>query len=227
MASSPSHRLHHLFICVAADGPEAAQLRDAGIVEGSGNVHPGQGTANRRFFFENAYLELLWVHDEVEAGSARTASTQLLQRWQNRDRDASPFGICISPRDQSSAELPYPSWPYQPEYLQGEQRIWFAQDAPLHEAEIFALGWPQPARFPTEPTVHPCGLTSVRRIALGVPEPESVSAGLAFLVDQGIARLYQSRSAELRIEFVASEAIELRLPPLRLVMCRSPGEPPP
>jgi hypothetical protein len=28
--------------------------------EDSSNTHPGQGTANRQFFFNNAYLELLW-----------------------------------------------------------------------------------------------------------------------------------------------------------------------
>jgi hypothetical protein len=34
------------------------------LTEGTPNIHPGQGTANRRFFFRNAMLELLWVNDE-------------------------------------------------------------------------------------------------------------------------------------------------------------------
>jgi hypothetical protein len=38
--------------------PEAEALLRVGLREGAGNTHPGQGTACRRFFFENAYLEL-------------------------------------------------------------------------------------------------------------------------------------------------------------------------
>jgi hypothetical protein len=33
-------------------------------------IHPGQGTANACFFFENAYLEVLWRHDDSELSSA-------------------------------------------------------------------------------------------------------------------------------------------------------------
>ncbi len=55
--------LDHVFVCTARDAPEAERLRALGLVEGTSNVHHGQGTANRRFFFANAMLELLWVHD--------------------------------------------------------------------------------------------------------------------------------------------------------------------
>jgi hypothetical protein len=39
--------------------PEAERIAAFGLCEGPSNVHPGQGTANRRFFFRNAMLELL------------------------------------------------------------------------------------------------------------------------------------------------------------------------
>ena len=55
--------LDHVFVCCSAGGPEADALRRAGLSEGSPNTHPGQGTECRRFFFSNAYLELLWVSD--------------------------------------------------------------------------------------------------------------------------------------------------------------------
>lgn len=48
-----------------------------GLTEGTSNSHPEQGTANRRFFFPNAMLELLWVHDEHEAQSPLVAPTRL------------------------------------------------------------------------------------------------------------------------------------------------------
>ena len=43
--------LDHVFICAAAGAPEAASLIAFGLTEGTPNTHPGQGTANRRFFY--------------------------------------------------------------------------------------------------------------------------------------------------------------------------------
>ena len=57
-----SHRfeIDHLFVTVSQGAPEVAPLRRLGFHEGGQNVHPGQGTACRRIFFENVYLELIW-----------------------------------------------------------------------------------------------------------------------------------------------------------------------
>jgi hypothetical protein len=45
--------LDHAFIACRPGAPEADALLRQGFVEGSPNTHPGQGTANRRFFFDN------------------------------------------------------------------------------------------------------------------------------------------------------------------------------
>lgn len=74
--------LDHVFVCVAAGAPEGNRLTTFGLIEGTPNSHPGQGTANRRFFFRNAMLELLYVHDEREARSPLVAPTRL---WENGD----------------------------------------------------------------------------------------------------------------------------------------------
>jgi hypothetical protein len=41
--------IDHLFICVKPGGSEAKEIAEFGLIEGSANRHPGQGTANRRF----------------------------------------------------------------------------------------------------------------------------------------------------------------------------------
>ena len=89
-------KLHHIFVCTSEGAPEAEALLDVGLIEGSPNIHPGQGTANRRFFFERGFLELLWVHDKPEAQAPLTAPTKLWDRWVERGRTANPFGICFS-----------------------------------------------------------------------------------------------------------------------------------
>lgn len=103
--------LDHLFILTARGAPEAAALVELGLEEGLPNRHPGQGTANRRFFFANAYLELLWVEDEAEARSEPARRLRLWERWSRRDAGASPFGICLR-----GATPPFASWGYHPHY---------------------------------------------------------------------------------------------------------------
>jgi hypothetical protein len=39
------------------------------------------GTANRRFFFESGFLELLWVHDKREAQSALAEPEVFVLSW--------------------------------------------------------------------------------------------------------------------------------------------------
>jgi Glyoxalase-like domain len=55
----------HVFICCSSGAPAAEALVRLGLREGSPNTHPGQGTANRRFFFGNAFLDKLRRRAEV------------------------------------------------------------------------------------------------------------------------------------------------------------------
>jgi hypothetical protein len=87
----------HLFVCTASGAPEAERLVQFGFREGPRNQHPGQGTANRRFAFANAMIELLWVNDAKEAQSQSTRRTLLWERWSGRQARACRFGICVAP----------------------------------------------------------------------------------------------------------------------------------
>lgn len=107
----------HFFICTDVGAPVAEALAAFGFVEGPPNTHPGQGTTNRRFFFDNAMLELIWVHDEAEAGSEPARRTHLLERWQQRSAGASPFGLIFRPLGKAPEAMPFPGWTYRPAYL--------------------------------------------------------------------------------------------------------------
>ncbi|MCV6608112.1 MAG: VOC family protein [Campylobacterales bacterium] len=69
--------LDHIFLCVTKSAPEAEILKNFGLDEGSSNVHPGQGTANRRFFFENFMIELLFIENLEDLQSDLTKPTFL------------------------------------------------------------------------------------------------------------------------------------------------------
>jgi hypothetical protein len=61
--------LDHVFVCTALDAREADLLVAFGLAEGTLNTHPGQGTANRRFYFRNALLELGWAGMSARRGA--------------------------------------------------------------------------------------------------------------------------------------------------------------
>ena len=62
----------HIYICTDYKAPVGDLLKEFGLIEGTSNIHPGQGTANRRFFFHNFMLELLWIENLKEVKSDLT-----------------------------------------------------------------------------------------------------------------------------------------------------------
>jgi len=90
-------------------------LVSLGMQEGTRNIHEGQGTSNRRFFFANCALELLWVHDSVEANNGPGRDMLLSKR--SVESTASPFGIILQRTDNSIIEIPFNGWNYQPDYF--------------------------------------------------------------------------------------------------------------
>lgn len=104
-------KFHHAFVFSSPGAPEADALVDAGFLEGASNVHAGQGTRNRRFFFENGMLEFLWVSDEEEVQSPAVARTGLRERSRWLQSGACPFGVAFE------GEPPFPTWDYRPPYL--------------------------------------------------------------------------------------------------------------
>jgi hypothetical protein len=162
--------IDHLFVLCDANAPEADALSHVGLVEGSSNTHPGQGTACRRFFFRTSYLELLWVHDPTQARREPARRTQLWDRWSNRRSGACPFGVVLRPASQASdCRPPFGTWPYRPTYLPPGLSIDVALDAPVIEPAFFWLAFAQGrARSQPEPTSHRLGET-ISAVHIGVP----------------------------------------------------------
>ena len=110
--------LDHVFILVKSKAKVADLLIFKGFEEGTQNIHPGQGTANRRFFFSNGMLEFIWVRDVAEAANGAGRDLQFLKRDINPD--ASPFGVILRQKDDvnsQSSKMPFDGWSYQPVYF--------------------------------------------------------------------------------------------------------------
>src|SRR5258708_32401945 len=89
----------HVFICV--ENPHAAEraLADFGVQFGRRRIHQGQGTANACAFFDNAYLELLWRHDDDDLQSEVVRPLGLWERVRWRETGGSPFCVAFRPRN--------------------------------------------------------------------------------------------------------------------------------
>jgi hypothetical protein len=177
----------HLFILSDIGAAAAERLISFGLVEGTSNTHPGQGTANRRFFFSNAMLELLWVHDPAEATSPAIAPTGLWERWQTRRDGCCPFGIGLRPGGDSGDQAPFPSWAYQPPYLPDGMSIAVGANSDrVTEPWLFQIPFGQrPDRYPaqrSQPLEHRFGLRQITRVELIGPWQSPLSAELQALV---------------------------------------------
>ena len=172
--------LDHLFIWTFHGAPEAERLIAFGLTEGAPNHHSGQGTANRRFFFQNAMLELLWIENAAEAQSEGIGRVQLWERWLARGNRASPFGIGLRPTDPKRADAPFPAWEYRPPYLPDPLVIHIGADTPLSEPIWFYLAFARrPDSGPVEkrpPLDHPIGFREMTGVRLTRPAAQPLSA---------------------------------------------------
>lgn len=172
----------HVFICTGIGAPGAGRLRQFGLVEGSPNRHPGQGTACRRFFFRNAMLELLWVEDAAEARSEQTRRTKLWERWSEAGRAISPFGIVLRPAPGTPEACPFPSWMYRPALMPNlglhvaegagpEEPMWCYMEAGRSPSES-----PADRRQPLD---HPSGFREITGVRIVSPRLEETSITVA------------------------------------------------
>jgi len=214
--------LDHVFILCDADAPEAAALSRMGLVEGSGNTHPGQGTACRRFFFRNAYLELAWVHSESEARSQLAGPVRLWERWSRRRQGGCPFGIALRPSaDGGAADPPFAAWAYEPPYLPSGLTIHVARDTPLTEPALFFMAFQGGrARAGQEPVTHAIPAREITGVRIGCPPPGAGSEAARSVERTGVLSFTTSRDYVLELTFdlgAAGETADLR-PDLPLVM---------
>jgi len=196
-----SVELDHIFICVTPGAPEASRLIDLGFIEGTPSRHPGQGTANRRFFFRNSMLELIWVDDEREARSPQTARTNLYGRWNRRGDGACPFGLCSRPSPGAATDAPFEGWEYRPKYLPPPLAIDIADDGGgVMEPMLFHLGF---GKRPDASIATPRNLDAVR---LTMPNAAGASAQLASFCDALGVSLVPGPAFKLELTFDAEAA---------------------
>ena len=193
--------LDHLFVCTAPGAPEEAEkLLHFGLHEGTPNQHPGQGTACRRFAFENAMIELLWVSDPSESQNQGTRRTLLFERWSGRKGGSCPFGICLRPTDpEDVGPTPFLSWQYRPAYLP-DQLVMDIGEAGIEEPMWVYLRFMKRAQRKQWFIEHPIGIREITGLTLTTATPLHSPASKE-VVESGVLTTRTGATPLLEIEF--------------------------
>jgi hypothetical protein len=135
------------------------------MVEGTQNSHPGQGTANRRFFFTNSMLELMYIRDRSESVSGPARGLKLVERL--TDATASPFGL-VARTKSPATDFPFPGWPYFPEYFESDEYLYIGDNSDvLDEPLCVLLPHDQKSAVPRLNPVEP--FTTITSVCIDVP----------------------------------------------------------
>jgi hypothetical protein len=199
--------IDHVFMLVEADGPEMDSMGSLGLVETYRRTHPGQGTQNVCYCFDNLYLELIWVNDKDAVRSNGIQRTGLYERSLWRTKGTCPFGIAWRKCEGQPASA-LPTWEFTPPYLPKGMSIKVATDSddPRQPMMFESPGSSPPIEWPIEKRgnlQHSIGLGAVTEIRLTMPTDAAPSSAL-----KGIA---QSDDPPVRIEPIGAYCLHLRI----------------
>jgi hypothetical protein len=215
--------LDHAIVFCARGAPEAAALRAQGLVDASGQAHPGQGTANRRFSFANAFLELLWVENEDEARSDAVRPAQLWERWRGRTSGLCPFGLAFRPGSDPAEPPPFPTRSYRPSYLPEGFSIEVGVGVEPTEPLLFYLPFARRRRPPSEGVEQPPGISELVGVRLQLRRAVHRSEPFSRLASTGLVRISAAADYLMELVFLGAKAEPIDLRP-RLPIVFRPQE---
>jgi hypothetical protein len=196
--------LDHVVLFAAVDAPEAQTLEALGLTGFGGTTRHGDlGTASTSFFFENTYLELLWVQDA--AAAARTflpLDFDLQARINWRTTGAVPFGIMLRRTAGATKSIPFPTRPLKAGWMPGDVEIHFAAG---NLAEPYYGVVPPDLAYPgfqsTIPALpHKLGVKRLTGIKFSLPTAE-YSLPATLLAASGTASFEMGAAPHLDLEF--------------------------
>jgi len=198
--------LHHVFILTEPGCEAVDELVELGLVEGTRSAHPGQGTANRRFFFANLYLEFIYFANEREAAQGPGRVIRLLDRY--RADDGSPFGLVFSAESKTDVAA-FPGFDYQPVYFDDGVTFRVGDNVgELAEPSCILLPYPVPQALPEARSARP--FERVLRVRVSVPTVRP-SVNLQLAASTELVELVPGVPPLMEIDFgSAGSACDLR-----------------
>lgn len=194
--------LDHLFVFVDSLQRASAAMQRVGLTESFTRRHHGQGTVNRCFCFDNAYVELLQVVNAEELAGPAIRRTGLLHRSQWPVNGSNPFGIGV--RVTRGAMAPFSTWPYKPPYLPNGVAVHVALDS---DDPIQPFMFVSPAKDPPScwtdgragSLQRARGFVNIRRMRISLPTGHSPSGALLALEQCGVEVAYSGSGYRVQL----------------------------
>jgi len=204
--------LDHVFVCAPRAHEDFALVRGAGLNCGLNRIHGGQGTANANFYFDNAYLELLWLHDAAEVRSAVVAPIALSERLTSGVTGACPFGVAFRALSQPAAER-FSTWKYAAPFLpRGATMAIVSPRASDKEPLVFLsrAAAAAPVDYPPElsvPLEQKGKRRRLRKVHMQTPTGV-LSPELGKVIETGLLSIERGKAYHMELEFEAAPECE-------------------
>lgn len=208
--------LDHIFIITTPGAAEAERLTELGFIEGNSNIHPGQGTSNRRFFLDGFTIELLYISDIDEAANGAGQGLGILAR--SRDVEASPFGIVVRVSDPKTIPT-FPSWQYFPDYFDGKMCFYVGDNSDQLKEPLCVCMPPTLPKSTAVPAEYANPGWQLTALELTVPiEKQSEALQHFAAMDQVRIELGKTHKITMKFNHGAAGRIESLAPGLPLVL---------
>jgi hypothetical protein len=218
----PLAEIDHIFVFATEGDGLVERLCSLGLVETYRRAHPGQGTRNICYAFDNAYLEVLFLTSVDEAQSPAIRRTGLLERSLWRARGTSQFGIAWRPAPGTLPAPDFAEWAYRPPYLPETLAIHVAVDGDdPHLPMVFRFpGTAAPITWPAERRgmlQHRAGFGTLGGIEISLPATTQPGPSLRWLAAQGALGLSQGSASGSTMSLVlkadgTGRSVRLELP---------------
>jgi hypothetical protein len=202
--------IDHIFFFSDGFAPELAYTEQHGFHAWPfSNTHTGQGTTGRYIYFDNVYVEYLWVDDAdaAEANIPRARSDfNARNTWRN-DPSVSPFGIGLRDRREGEPRA-FETSTYTAEWMNGGFDLFPAENAgDITEPWVFFL----PDAITGNPRDnfsgrgltrldHPNGARVVTAVTLVLPRGQDPSRTLRTLEADGLITIEHGDEHRMEIE---------------------------
>jgi hypothetical protein len=200
--------IDHIVVCVPQP-PEASWLQEMGFVfSGSTLFYPERGTSSQVVFFENFYLEFVWVRSVAAASRyAARSGIDFVSRSNWRSTNASPFGIGVRQK---------PDWE-DTEAVQSEDcdldnlQVGFSGENLAFQSEPLCFVVPdaialtslmdQNREMHWRLTAHPLGMRQLTQAQIRISSPMPFSQPISLLSEEGVLEVEVASSPGLALTF--------------------------
>lgn len=199
----------HIFICVES-APELEFLAKQGLTVAKTAVKQVErGTASQMIFFENIYLEFIWIEDEVAAEiyAVRTG-IDFLARSRRYDHKISPFGIAL--RQQSGKKPALEEYDFGSEVEGSELLLSFSRENLVRQTEPLCFVIPDAIALPSlkrnfphlqqQWMSHPLRLQKMTGMEITAVSGDDLTQPLAMLSQDGVVQ-FESGSPCIQLTF--------------------------